>query len=72
MKRYYRTIIVYCKCNKETIIENVLSKNITNEEKKLRLLTLEKEMFNERLPDLVMNTENESSCEILMNRLKLI
>ena len=72
MKRYYRTIIVYCKCNKETIIENVLSKNITNEEKKLRLLTLEKEMFNERLADLVMNTENESSCEILMNRLKLI
>lgn len=72
MKRYYRTIIVYCKCNKETIIENILSKNITNEEKKLRLLTLEKEMFNERLADLVMNTEEENYSEILMNRLKSI
>lgn len=72
MKRYYRTIIVYCKCNKETIIENILNKNITNEEKKLRLLTLEKEMLNERLADLVLDTEAENSWEVLLNRLKSI
>ena len=44
MKRLYPTLLVYCKCSKDKIIERILGKSMTNHEKKLRLLTLEKEM----------------------------
>ena len=70
MKRHYPTLIVYCKSRKEHIIERILDKPISNHEKKLRLLTLEKEMNNERLCDYVLDAENLNDIRLLRETLK--
>ena len=71
MKRLYPTLIVYCKCSKGTLIERILEKSISNEEKKLRLICLDKEICNANLCDCVIDTENENAAQVLMEKLSI-
>lgn len=71
MKRLYPTLIVYCKCSKDKLIERILDKKISNYEKKLRLLTLDKEIYNESLCDCVIDTDQPDAVEKLLKKLSL-
>ncbi len=56
MKRHYPTVIIFCKCSRERMIESILEKEMTNHEKTLRLISLENELKNAALCDYVVNT----------------
>lgn len=63
MKRHYPTVIIYCKCSREHMIEKILEKDMSNHEKMLRLLSLENEKKNAALCDYIINTEKENAVE---------
>lgn len=44
MKRHYPTVIIFCKCKREQMIESILEKDMDNHEKMLRLVSLENEL----------------------------
>ena len=69
MKRFFPTLLVYCKARKETIIGNILEKNLSLEEKKLRLINLDKELLNEQICDCVIDMENGNPVRELMKHL---
>ena len=54
MKRKFPTLMVYCKKEKGSLIENILERNCSIKEKKLRLLALDQERKNEVLCDLTV------------------
>lgn len=58
LKRRYPTLIIFCRRSREQMIEDILEKEKTNEEKKWRLLSMENELKNENLCDYVVRTEN--------------
>ena len=70
MKRFYPTLLVYCKARKETIIGNILEKDISLEEKKLRLINLDKELVNEQICDCTVDMEGADPVQELMKHLK--
>jgi len=60
LKRKYPTIIIFCKRSREAMIYDVVSrKELTDEEKTLRLLSMEQELRNEKLCDFSVRTEDE-------------
>ncbi len=63
MKRLFPTLIVFCKNSRENMIADILEKNISNEDKKYRLLSLEKELDNSELCDMIVRTENVRDAE---------
>lgn len=58
LKRRYPTLIIFCRRSREQMIEEILEKEKSNEEKKWRLLSMENELKNENLCDYVVRTEN--------------
>lgn len=60
MKRLFPTVIIFCKTSRETMIDAILGKDIPNEQKKYRLLSMEKELDNAELCDFVVRTDNET------------
>lgn len=58
LKRRYPTLIIFCRRSREQMIEDILEKDKSNEEKKWRLLSMENELKNENLCDYVVRTEN--------------
>lgn len=62
LKRLYPTLIIFCRRSREQMIADILEKDMTNEEKKWRLLSMENELKNENLCDYVVRTENIESA----------
>lgn len=59
LQRFYPTILIFCKQSREKMIENILSDpESDNEEKKFKLLSMEKEIENARLCDYKVCTSN--------------
>jgi guanylate kinase len=67
MKRHFPTVIIYCKCSREHMIEKILEKNMSNHEKMLRLLSLENEKKNAGLCDYIINTEKENAVDQILD-----
>ena len=66
MKRHYPTVIIFCKCKREKMIENILEKNMSNHEKMLRLVSMENELKNADLCDFVVRTDTGDAAETIM------
>lgn len=58
LKRLYPTLIIFCRRSREQLIESILEKEKSNDEKKWRLLSMENELKNETLCDYVIRTDN--------------
>lgn len=59
LKRKLPTLMVYCKQDKGTLIEKILERNCSINEKKLRLLALDQERKHETLCDLTIEKAND-------------
>lgn len=57
MKRLFSTVIIFCKNSRENMISDILEKKIDNNEKKYRLLSIEKELENAKLCDYIVRTK---------------
>ena len=68
LKRLYPTLIIFCRRSRESMIESILKKDKSNDEKKWRLLSMENELKNETLCDYVVRTNdvNAAAEEIMM------
>lgn len=68
LKRLYPTLIIFCRRSRENMIESILEKEKSNDEKKWRLLSMENELKNETLCDYVVRTDdvNAAAKEIMM------
>ena len=63
LKRLFpNTILIFCKRSRENMIADILDRNISNEEKKIRLLSMEAEIRNKKLCEFVVDTENISAA----------
>lgn len=62
LKRRYATTLVFCKRNREDMIGEILEADMENEEKKIRLLSMENELKNEKLCHISVRTENVASA----------
>lgn len=72
LKRLFKNVVlIFCKCSRETMIGNILNKDIPNEEKKIRLLSLEQEIKHKRLCDFVIDTEDPEDAVQNINNLFL-
>lgn len=70
LKRVFPTVIVFCKTSREAMIDDILKKNISIEEKKYRLLSMEKELDNAQLCDIVVRTEDvKAAAQTIINSL---
>lgn len=58
LKRLYPTLIIFCRRSREQMIESILEKEKSNDEKKWRLLSMENELKNETLCDYVVRTDD--------------
>ena len=67
MKRHYPTVIIFCKCKREQMIESILEKDMDNHEKMLRLVSLENELKNAALCDYVVHTDREDAVERILS-----
>ena len=66
MKRHYPTVIIFCKCKREKMIENILGKKMSNHEKMLRLVSMENELKNADLCDFVVRTDTGDAADTIM------
>ncbi len=57
MKKEYPVVLVFCKASHEYMIDNILRKNLDREAIKYRWLSMEKELMNKELCDVVVNSE---------------
>ncbi|MCD8366064.1 MAG: guanylate kinase [Clostridiales bacterium] len=71
MKRHYPTIIIFCKCSREKMIESILEKDMSNHEKTLRLISLENELKNAALCDYVVRTGREDAVQRILEICKV-
>lgn len=62
LKRLYPTLIIFCRRSREHMIESILEKEKSNDEKKWRLLSMENELKNETLCDYVVRTDNVNAA----------
>ncbi len=67
MKRHYPTVIIFCKCGREQMIESILEKDMSNREKTLRLISLENELKNAALCDYVVKTDRPDAISRILN-----
>lgn len=58
LKRLFPALIIFCRRSREDMIESILEKEKSNNEKKWRLLSMENELKNESLCDYVVRTDN--------------
>ncbi len=66
LKRHYPTVIVFCKCSREHMIESILEKDMDNHEKMLRLIALENELKNADLCDYQIHTDREDAVRRIL------
>lgn len=66
MKHHYPTVIIFCKCKRERMIENILKKDMNNHEKMLRLVAMENELKNADLCDFVVRTDSGDAVKRIM------
>ncbi len=66
MKRHYPTVIIFCKCSREKMIESILEKDMSNHEKMLRLISLENELKNSDLCDYIVRTNREDAIDRIL------
>ncbi len=71
LKRHYPTVIIFCKCSRERMIESILEKEMDNREKTLRLIALENELKNADLCDYVINTGHEDAVRRILEICKV-
>ncbi len=72
MKKEYPVVLVFCKASHEYMIDNILNKGLNNEAIKYRWLSMEKELLNKELCDVVVNSERiDDAVEIIKNLFKL-
>ena len=71
MKRHYPTVIIFCKCKREQMIESILEKDMDNHEKMLRFVSLENELKNAALCDYVVHTGREDAVERILSICRL-
>ncbi len=71
LKRHYPTVIIFCKCSRERMIESILEKEMDNREKTLRLIALENELKNADLCDYVINTGHEDAAQRILEICKV-
>lgn len=57
MKKEYPVVLVFCKASHEYMIDNILNKGLDNEAIKYRWLSMEKELLNKELCDVIINSE---------------
>lgn len=69
MKRMFPTTIIFCRASREKMIRSILEKEISNEEKTYRLLSIEKELDNAKLCDFVVRTD--TTLEAYMEVMKI-
>ena len=62
MKRYFPTVIVYLDAPKMNLIRNIVSSHLDDDEKTLRLMSLDSERKNRELADIVVNSGEAVSC----------
>lgn len=62
LKRLYPTLIIFCRRSREHMIESILEKEKSNDEKKWRLLSMENELKNETLCDYVVRTDDVNAA----------
>ena len=63
MKRLFATSILFCRSSREKMISSILEKDISNQEKMYRLLSLENEIDNEELCDFSIRTDDMEAVE---------
>lgn len=71
MKKRFPTIIVYIDNDKQKIIENIISSNLSLEEKTLRILSLEAERKNKSIADIVIDNRNGNGAEKILSLFNL-
>lgn len=64
MKSLFDTTIVFVKRRKDYLIRNILEDNLTNDERTLRLLSIEAEKKNENLCDISIDNSNDANNAI--------
>lgn len=57
MKKEYPVVLVFCKASHEYMIDKILQKGLDNEAIKYRWLSMEKELLNKELCDVIVNSE---------------
>lgn len=70
MKRQFNTAIVYIDKDKEDIIANILEDDVSNEEKTLRILSIDAEKRNREICDLVIDNRRDDGEIHLMELVK--
>ncbi len=71
-KRQFPTTIVYVNRRKDEVIRNILNKDISDEEKTLRILSIEAEKKNAALCDVVLNSNASKMDDYLTNMVRNI
>ena len=57
MKKEYPVLLIFCKASHEYMIDKILNKGLDNEAIKYRWLSMEKELLNKELCDVIVNSE---------------
>lgn len=57
MKKEYPVVLIFCKASHEFMIDKILKKGLDNEAIKYRWLSMEKELLNKELCDVIVNSE---------------
>ncbi|SEA90168.1 guanylate kinase [Pseudobutyrivibrio sp. ACV-2] len=57
MKKEYPVLLIFCKASHEYMIDKILDKGLDNEAIKYRWLSMEKELLNKELCDVIVNSE---------------
>ena len=68
LKRKFRTTLIFCKRHREEMIDSILSRDISNSEKKLRLLSIEQELKHERLCDYSVRAEESEYAALKIKK----
>lgn len=58
LKKFFPTVLVFCKRSREDMIGSILQRNIPNEEKKIRILSMENEIKHRKLCDFAVCTDD--------------
>jgi len=63
MKQHFRTVIIYLNRDKEILIRDILKEQYSDDEKTLRILSIDAEKRNREICDFVINNDKEDAIE---------
>ena len=66
MKKKFPTVIMYVDNSREKLVRNILNSNFDEDEKVLRILSLEAEHKNAAIADVVISNENGDGGEFII------